>query len=312
MSGTIPSYPKVYSLGHAAVRDIFLGPVLVEEKVDGSQFSFGIIEGALHMRSKGAVIYDATQGGPMGEGSGMFKPAVEYVESISDRLRYSTIYRCEFLGKPKHNTLAYGRAPQNGLVLFDVEKYPDHSFEAPGDRATFAADLGIDVIPSFAVVDVSSPTAIDALMETESFLGGPKIEGVVFKNHSLYGRDGKFLCAKYVSEAFRESNATDWKKRNPKGKDIIGLISDSLRTEARWEKAVQHLRERGELTHSPRDIGPLMKEIVTDVLAECEEEIRDSLFTWAWKDIARSLGRGAPEWYKRRLMESQFQDGDAA
>src|SRR5712672_2755316 len=38
------SYPSIYNLGHKAIQDLLTGPVLVEEKVDGSQFSFGIFE----------------------------------------------------------------------------------------------------------------------------------------------------------------------------------------------------------------------------------------------------------------------------
>ena len=41
------SYPKVYNLGHKAITDLLLDPIIVEEKVDGSQFSFGMIDGQL-------------------------------------------------------------------------------------------------------------------------------------------------------------------------------------------------------------------------------------------------------------------------
>ena len=30
----LPSYPKVYAVGHAAIPDLFDGPVIVEEKVE--------------------------------------------------------------------------------------------------------------------------------------------------------------------------------------------------------------------------------------------------------------------------------------
>lgn len=38
----IESYPKIYNMGHAAIAELLLGEVTVEEKVDGSQISFGI------------------------------------------------------------------------------------------------------------------------------------------------------------------------------------------------------------------------------------------------------------------------------
>jgi hypothetical protein len=51
------SYPSIYNLGHRALQDLLTVSVNVEEKVDGSQFSFGITEeGEIKLRSKGAVI----------------------------------------------------------------------------------------------------------------------------------------------------------------------------------------------------------------------------------------------------------------
>ncbi len=36
------SYPKIYGLGHKAITELLSDNVMVEEKIDGSQFSFGI------------------------------------------------------------------------------------------------------------------------------------------------------------------------------------------------------------------------------------------------------------------------------
>ena len=51
------SYPEVYQLGHKLVSNVLNGHVLVEEKVDGSQISFGLDEHLkLRMRSKNKEI----------------------------------------------------------------------------------------------------------------------------------------------------------------------------------------------------------------------------------------------------------------
>jgi len=51
------SYPNVYQLGHKLVSNVLDGYVLVQEKIDGSQISFGIDEnGKLNMRSKNKEI----------------------------------------------------------------------------------------------------------------------------------------------------------------------------------------------------------------------------------------------------------------
>ena len=89
------SFPKVYAVGHRAIAELFLGDVLVEEKVDGSQFSFCLSDSGLEFRSRGAVVY--------AENAGMFSLAVEAVKSIADLLHPGWTYRAEYLMKPKHN-----------------------------------------------------------------------------------------------------------------------------------------------------------------------------------------------------------------
>jgi hypothetical protein len=53
VSMKISSYSKVYNLGHRTIEQLFDGIVVAQEKVDGSQFSFGLIDGELYCRSKG-------------------------------------------------------------------------------------------------------------------------------------------------------------------------------------------------------------------------------------------------------------------
>lgn len=45
------AFPKILHLGDKAIRDIFDEEVEITEKVDGSQFGFGIVEGELIIRS---------------------------------------------------------------------------------------------------------------------------------------------------------------------------------------------------------------------------------------------------------------------
>ena len=53
----ISSYPSIYNLGHKAIVDLLNHPVIVEEKVDGSQFSFRKgLDGEVSCRSKGAQL----------------------------------------------------------------------------------------------------------------------------------------------------------------------------------------------------------------------------------------------------------------
>src|SRR3990167_7567137 len=108
------SYPSIYNLGHKAVVDILNWPVMVQEKVDGSQFSFGVDDdGSILIRSKGATMYvDAPQK--------MFSGAVETVKRLAGVLHNGWTYRGEVLSKPKHNVLAYDRVPTGNIVIGEI------------------------------------------------------------------------------------------------------------------------------------------------------------------------------------------------
>jgi len=294
------SYPKVYNLGHAALKELLEDDVIVEEKVDGSQFSFGLFGGELYCRSRGKeLIVSAPEK--------MFTKAVEVVKKLKPLLKEGWTYRGEYLSKPKHNTLVYGRYPTNHIIIFDIntgfEEYLPYT-----EKKAEAERLDLEVVPLLYEGKITKIEEVEKLLELESVLGGPKIEGFVVKNYQRFGRDKKVLLGKYVSEAFKESHSKNWKNSNPTGKDFIGRLGDEYKADARWEKAIQHLKERDELTNSPKDIGALLKEIQADVKIECEEEIKEKVWKWAWPHIQRSIIRGFPEWYKKRLLNSQFKD----
>ncbi len=293
------SYPKIYALGHRAIKDLFADEVIVEEKIDGSQFSFGIFNGELKCRSKGAQIH-------LEAPEKMFQKAVDTVKELALYLNDGWTYRGEYLAKPKHNTLNYSRVPKDHIILFDINPN-EEEYLTYEDKRTEAQRLELEIVPLIHLGLVDTPTGLMALMDRESWLGGCKIEGMVIKNYHKFGPDKKVLMGKYVSEAFKEKHKIDWKKSNPSKSDVVALLGDSLRSEARWDKAIQHLRECGALTNSPKDIGVLLKEIQADIRSECEGEIRQTLFDHAWKSISRNVIRGFPEYYKDKLMKSQFE-----
>lgn len=294
----LASYPKVYNLGHANIRDLLQDPVVIEEKVDGSQLSFGLIGGELLMRSKGAEIHPEAP-------PKMFAKGVEFVRGLD--LHPEWTYRGEYLQKPKHNALVYDRVPAGHIAIFDINDGLE-SYLSYEDKEAEAQRLGFECVPRILPgPGTLGPMELQTMLSQPSFLGGQLVEGVVIKNYARFGRDGKALMGKHVSEKFKEVHRKSWKLSNPGSKDVVALIADGLRTPARWQKAVQHLRDRGELTDSPKDIGPLMKEVSQDVLAECGDDIKERLFKWAWKSIGRTVTRGLPEWYKNLLMEKQFE-----
>lgn len=291
------SYPKVFALGHSAIKDLFEDEVIIQEKIDGSQFSFcKTDDGNLHFRSHHKEVFE-------GDNS-MFTEAVNSVKSVANKLHPNWIYRGEYLRTPHHNVLNYSRIPKNHIIIFDInielETYLDDL-----DVAIETLLLGFDVVPTFFTGQVKNFEQLKKLLERESCLGGTKIEGIVIKNYSRFGKDKHCLMGKWVKEEMKEKISKSGKTK--RHKDILTEIGLQYRAKARWLKAVQHLNEQGLLVNEPKDIGILLKEINEDTLTECKEEIQEKLFNWGWKHIAKIVTAGFPDWYKNQLGKKQFE-----
>ena len=298
------SYGKIYALGHRNVKNIFEGNVTIQEKVDGSQFSFGMHNGELKMKSHHKELHYPVD-------QKLFLPVAETVHQLyqEGKLTEGWTYRGEAITRPKHNCLAYDRIPKGFVVLFDVE-VEQNSF-LPHTSVVYEAErLGLEAIVELWDGDGQEIKIEDivSLLARVSQLGGQLVEGVVVKNYDKFGEDSHCLMGKYVSEKFKEVQKSDWKKENPGQGDIIQRLIGEYKSEARWHKAIQHMQERGELAGEPKDIGPLVKEVNLDIRAECTDEIKEKLFAWAWKQIQSGLTRGLPEWYKEQLLAVQFED----
>jgi hypothetical protein len=295
----IPSFVKIFAVGTDYIKDIFEEEVEVSEKIDGSQIAFGLVNNQLHIRSKGSVLY---QDNP----EKMFKEGVDYIASIQGLLPEGVVFYGEYLKKPKHNTLPYARVPRNHIILFGAKNYIKDAY-LPG-WCDYAPILNLEVVP-FTTVKISSPEDLKAYLGVESYLGGSMREGVVVKNYGrrflLGGQPMPMMCGKFVSEQFKEVHKSRWGKEET-GKGRFETFCESFHTEARWQKAVQHLAEKGELENSPRDIGKLMKEIGIDIEEEEKADVMEYLWNEYKRDIFRAATRGAAEWYKEQLLKRSF------
>lgn len=297
-------FPKIFAVGTDYVRDLFAEPVEVTEKVDGSQFVFGRLGGRVLVRSKGAVIHPEAP-------PKMFREGVDYVMSLA--LPDGVVYFCEYLQKPKHNVLAYARTPRNHLCLFAVWRaggFVADRFELVNE----ALALDIDPVPLLRAGRVESVDDLRGFLELESYLGGAKVEGVVVKNYArpflLGGQPIPVMSGKFVSEAFKEVHRGSWKAEHT-GRGKWETFVESHRTEARWAKASQRLREAGQLTGTPQDIGRLIAEVKRDVLDEERAEILSFLWREFSPEVARRAVHGLPEWYRGQLAAQSFQEAAA-
>lgn len=304
MSSSWHSYSSIYAVGHRALRALLNGEtqLVAEEKVDGSQFAFGRFGDELRVRSK-------SQEFPIDAPPQMFNHAAATVKALGPALHDGWTYRGEYLQKPKHNTLAYDRVPDGHIILFDIET-AECEFLDPVATLDEATRIGLQAVPMLwsGAGDTLTPVVLHELLDRTSVLGGQKIEGIVIKplNRDRFDQDKKVLMGKFVSEAFKEVHRGAWRTANPTRSDILDRLIETYRTPARWQKALQHLREAGVIEGTPRDIGRLIHEVPADLLKECREEITAALFTHFWPKIQRGVMAGLAEWYKQSLLDEQF------
>lgn len=308
MLDKIHDYGQVYQLGHREVRPLFTGEVLIEEKIDGSSFGFGLTsntDGQILMRSKGAQIFVNNEGKGTQK---MFQHAVDTVLSLREKLIPGYQYYGEYLQSPKHNVLKYNRIPEKHIIIFDIAMDEYQNFLSYEDKKIEANRLGLEIVPLVFQGVIEEPSALFKLLERESILGGPKIEGIVIKNYSQFDCAKKFLKAKFVSEAFKEVHGTEFRAANPSKGEFITTLTQSLTTEARWLKALQHLKEAGTLTNTPKDIGNLIIEVQNDIGKEEEENIKSKLWDYYKRQILSGTIKGLPEWYKKKLAVESFEE----
>ena len=300
-------YPKIahLNLSLAVQPEVMF---FLEEKIDGSQFRAWLNEdGELVCGSK-AVDYLREQ--PVDQ---MFRPAFDRVEAVKDSFKPGHFYFFEFVGKPKQNTLCYERVPRNNLVLFDV--FCEH--ESVGGRWFNESELTatanemlfepVNCFGSFAWKDLTFEL-VKELFEKESCLGRETIEGVVLKARSEfqlnpYSRHYEPLLFKFVQEKFKERNDVEWKAKKV---NVVEALIETYRTEGRWLKAVQHLKEQGLLEKQPRDIPKVLTEVERDLLEEETEAVKEKLFQHFKSDLTRGWLRGIPIWYKELLAKGEL------
>jgi hypothetical protein len=243
------------------------------------------LEGRLHVRSKGAEI------DPNGDKHGQFTASVAHIKSVQANMTRGSVYRFEAMSRPKHNVLAYERVPAGNLVLYDV--FESGSPYSPAALAACAALLNVEPIQQL-FYGLADESMLKDFLTAKPQLGGAMVEGVVIKNYALN------LKGKFVAPRFQEI-MHNRPPRAPKESPVVDL-GRKYCSEARWEKAIAHLRDEGkvgeQLEH--KDIGTIIREVQRDIIDECGDEIRQELFNAYAKELRGAWIQGLPDWVQKQ------------
>lgn len=304
----IHSFPKIFHIGENYIENLFKGQVEITEKIDGSLWAFGIDkDGLVVRRSKGQdlTFTDVPK---------MFELAAEQTDRMVEILRERSLediyFYVEYLSKPHHNILKYDRIPKNNMYLFGV--MIGQNFVSNFEELCRYADILDIQRPNLLCLEVVKDVKeLEVILEKSSCLGAEKIEGIVVKNYKEPAMVGSRIIpmsmGKYVREEFKERHQSEW-GRNFTSKGKLETFLSGFKTEARWMKSIQHLKEKGELENAPRDIGKLIKEIRSDIIEEEKDNIKNELYKIFADDILRKATRGFPEFYKEQLLKKSFKE----
>lgn len=281
-------------------------PYIVQEKVDGSQFSFGVynINDFLipACRSHGTQIN-------IDQPPKIFAKAVETIKNIWGNLMIGWTYRGEVLDKPKHNKLQYNRVPTGNIILYDIDT-GDQNYLQDDNFYQEVERIGLEAVPTLALRSgIPTQEDFDSWLDNESILGGTKIEGVVLKNYRTFDSHNKLLMVKYVSEMFREKANKEWKGKSLSSEVVTTIVAE-FGSQARWDKVIQHLAEEDILSYTPKDIGLVMKEFNADFERECVDEIKDRLWILLRKEIMHGVCGNLPDYYKKFLQNKFYEESN--
>ena len=279
------------------------GIFYVEEKYDGSQFRFGIENGKKWFGSK------AVDFSNMRPPDKMFQLAVDKATEALNIFEKTfgnndIVFFGEFFSKQKHNTITYGRLPQNNLVLFDI--FYNNKFLYPNEVINIAKIINLEPVRLIAAFnDFPNLNFVNNSIKLISSLGDATIEGIVIKNYNInieLNSQIRPLFYKFVNKEFKELNDKEWNKQHTPH-NAFSDIEHLFNKEIIYRKAIQHLEDSGKATGEMKDIVELIDLVKKDIEEEYMEAIINILKSHYMGEIKAIAIRGLPEFYKEYLYK---------
>lgn len=285
-------YEKIHRLGKEETDGILEGTCYIQEKIDGANTSIWMEDGTIHMGSRNNDI--------TGKDFNGFPSYVYSHEGIQEFFRNNPEKRLYGEWLVRH-TLEYPETAYKKFYLFDI--HTGSGFCCRAEVMGLAVAYQIEHVPEFAVIE--NPK-LDELME---YVGkssiGEKGEGIVIKNEKFINQFGDRVCAKIVTENFKEDNAVIFGGNNKHSDTYWEVyIVNKYMTLGRIQKIMHKLQpeidKRLDMEHIPRVVNTAYHDMLTEEIWE----IAKKAGTIDFKALQRIATKKAIQIYKDILNNS--------
>lgn len=282
-------YEKIHRLGKEETDGILDGTCFIQEKLDGANASVWVGDtGKLHCGSRSR---DLTKANDEFRGLLRYVEQHEGINKLLSKRPGSRLYG-EWLVR---HTLPYPEDKYQRFYLFDIhdgERYLD-----PVEVAELAKEYGIEHCQIFATVDNPTEELI------KNYCGKSVIaeegEGVVIKNPDFINQFGDRVCAKMVTQRFKEDNSLVFGGNNKHSETYWEMyVVNKYMTLARVRKVMNKIQplvdKRLDYEHIPRISGTAYHDLITE---ECWE-IAQKVHTLDFKRLKKLATKKAIQIYK--------------
>lgn len=308
-------YPEIPTLDLSSTRSWTLNDnykYYIEEKVDGSQLSMMLnSENKLTFYNKNKLA---------NENNAAFTNAIQMLKFKfvnTQILNPNYVYHGESVCKIKHNVNVYERTPKNYFILYDIWDMDSKSYLSSESKNIESERINIEIVPTLYLNTdpICSPYEIcDSLIKQielgsiASVLGGIP-EGVVLKHHA-YELNGKFVATKlkYVSDNFKERHKIKQPKCEMSADEYLTELGKSFCTNARFQKAYQHLVEDNKIDPNnvkKSDEGKIIGELNLDFDKEYKEELMLVLWLEFSPQIKKLARENTGTWFKDNFLDKK-------
>lgn len=266
-------YPKIHRLGKEETMGILEGEVHVQEKVDGANTSIWIEDGIVQCGSRSRHLTN--------EGFNGFVPYAQSHEGIKKLLDKHPTYRLYGEWLVRH-TIAYNETAYRQFYLFDIAVIdPD-----PEEPEVFLDTLLVNSLAD--QFNIKIPTYHGMVFNpTEEYLKqyvgksslGEHGEGVVLKSDTFVNVFGDNVCAKIVTESFKEDNAVVFGGNNKHSDAYWEIyVVNKYITLPRVEKIMHKLQPQIDeilgMAHTPQVIRATYHDMITEEMWEIQKKVK--------------------------------------